>query len=508
MKLLSTLVQTTRKLTLGFLAICPLLIVAPLTLAETENPVEFSQKELDQMLAPIALYPDTVLSQVLIASTYPLEVIQADRWARNNSSVKGAEAVKMVENKDWDPSVKALVAFPDILQKMSEDVDWTQRLGDAFLSNEELVMDTVQRLRKRAYASGSLEKVQHLKVEQEDNHIIIEPAEERVVYVPVYDTRVVYGNWWWPDYPPVYWHYPASYVYVSGFYWGSSIYVGPTFFYSSCGWRQRRVVVVDYHNHYNNAPHFYTSRSIVTYQGAREWRHDPAHRRGVAYYNDDLRNSYGSRHESYRNDHVYREQHRDNYTPTHRSGEGQPGNSPRVIQSQERDTHVSNGNPRSYDRAEQLRDRMGRQENREDVNRTGTINVNDHNGQQIDRSFNRNNQNGNNNAQPAQPAQRENIIRSNEEQRVSVERAQRAQQGQPQNVQREAPRIEVPRVETQRTETPRTEAPRTFERNDNNNRQMRVDDSASRRVESPRAERSGGDNNGNSRAGRHSRDEG
>lgn len=354
MKFPSRLAKSLQKMVLTVLTVIPLLSLTPASLAAEPQQVEFSQAELDQMLAPIALYPDALLSQVLIAATYPLEIIQADRWVRSNKDLKAEDALKFAENKDWDPSVKALVAFPDILKRMSEDVDWTQRLGDAFLSNEEAVMDAVQRLRKRAYATGNLEKAQHISVERDDNNIIIEPAEERVVYVPVYDTRVVYGNWWWPEYPPVYWHYPSSYTYVSGFYWGSSIYLGPTYFYSSCHWRDRRVVVIDRHQHYDGNTRFYTGRSIVRYEGARAWSHDPIHRHGVAYYNNNLRETYRSPRPSYENDRQYREQHRDQNRTQDVNNNSQLD--PRL------QNHVNN-NSRHFDRSEQVRERLGRDNN-------------------------------------------------------------------------------------------------------------------------------------------------
>jgi len=359
MKLLNRLSKRFQILIFGLLAILPLLAVSPSTFAEEENSVDFSQAELDQMLAPIALYPDALLSQVLIASTYPLEIIQADRWVRSNKDLKTDDALKFAENKDWDPSVKALVAFPDVLQRMSENVDWTQRLGDAFLNDEDEVMDAVQRLRKRSYASGNLEKAKHISVERDNDNIVIEPAQERVVYVPVYDTRVVYGNWWWPEYPPVYWHYPSSYTYVSGFYWGPSIYIGPTYFYSSFHWHDRRVVVIDRHTHYSGNPHFYTGRSIVRHQGSRAWRHDPAHRHGVAYYNNNLRDTYGSRRESRATDREYRTQHREFSRPGQqrdaRPARGSDANNagrPEVVgnQNQER--------PRNVDRAERVQERF------------------------------------------------------------------------------------------------------------------------------------------------------
>jgi len=394
MKFPMSLAKSFQKMVLTILTIIPFLAVTPASIAAEQQTVEFSQAELDQMLAPIALYPDALLSQVLIASTYPLEIIQADRWVRNNKDLKTEDALKFAENKDWDPSVKALVAFPDILKRMSEDVDWTQRLGDAFLSDEESVMDAVQRLRKRAYATGNLEKAQHIAVERDNESILIDPAEERIVYVPVYDTRVVYGNWWWPDYPPVYWSYPSSYTYVSGFYWGTSIYLGPTYFYSSCHWRDRRVVVIDRHNHFDNNARFYTGRSIVRYQGAREWRHDPVHRHGVAYFNNNLRDTYGSHHESRQNDRDYRQQYRNNNanqnSRTLRNWNNDWKN------DNKRDDHWRNNDgkdddrknddnrnansPRHFDRADQVRERLGRDDNgaarpwRNDNNQNNNIN--------------------------------------------------------------------------------------------------------------------------------------
>lgn len=411
MKRPSKLTSYYRSLILSLITAMSLALSIPATQAANDN-VEFSQAELDQMLAPIALYPDTLLSQVLIAATYPIEVVQADRWARSNSDLKGEDAVKFVEKKDWDPSVKTLVAFPDILKKMSEDIDWTQRLGDAFLSDENRVMDTVQRLRKRAYAAGSLDKAQHIRAERDDNIIVIEPAEERVVYVPVYDTRVVYGNWWWPDYPPVYWSYPGSYVYTSGFYWGTSIYIGPSYYYSSCRWRDRRVVVIDRDDRYYRAPHFYTSRSVISFEGSREWRHDPIHRRGVAYYNDNLRDNYGSRHDSYQRDRDYRDQYRERREERH---EREP------IRPNHLDDNRLPGIPRSenpsnrtepIDRSEQLRARMiqagaSRTNNNAADNNTQPQQSNDNNErQQIDRHFFRQTPEsretlGNSNNQPA-----------------------------------------------------------------------------------------------------------
>lgn len=311
----------------------------------------FTRAELDQMLAPIALYPDTVLSHLLIAATYPLEVVQADRWAQNNSHLDAQAAVSAVEHKNWDPSVQALVAFPQILERMSDDLDWTQRLGDAFLANEAEVMAVIQDLRQKAYASGNLEKMQHVRVQREKSIIIIEPAVERVVYIPYYDTRVVYGGWWWPNYPPTYWHHPRNHVYVGGVYWGPRAYLGSTFFSTSFHWHQRRVVYVDYRQH--RAQRLHTSRKIARFHGAHHWQHNPVHRRGVAYRTEKIRDHYGSPRTSFSKLREQREHDR--------VGAKRPGvNSSRreATRSDQRRTEGAHRFERTDSRAERLQQRL------------------------------------------------------------------------------------------------------------------------------------------------------
>ncbi len=255
---------------------------------QSAQPAPFTQAELDQMLAPVALYPDTVLSHVLIAATYPLEVVQAARWSRHNPSLRGEEAVASVERMDWDPSVKALVAFPELLARMDEDLDWTQRLGDAFLMQEEEVVDTVQYLRSEAYAQGHLRSNEHVRVVRETQYIYIEPARTRVVYVPYYDPRVVYTRWRWSSHPPVYWRHPPAYRSSVVFYWGPAYRVAPTFYFSSFHWSRRQVVSVHHHHHHHHRHvhthrHFGSGREIARHSSARHWQHNPVHRRGVSY---------------------------------------------------------------------------------------------------------------------------------------------------------------------------------------------------------------------------------
>src|SRR5258708_23692446 len=236
----------------AFRRVLVLLVSASVAFAQTPPPAPrnaaATQPELDQMVAPIALYPDSLLSQIIRASTYPREVVEAARWSRANPGLKGEDAVNAVGERDWDASVKSLAAFPQVLAMMDQQLEWTARLGDVFIAQEPQVMETVQSLRQKAYAAGNLRSTEQAYVVQQGDAFAIEPASPQVVYVPYYDPRVVYGSWWWPAYPPVYWApWPGYYAYpgyAAGFAWGTGIIVGAGFFFSSCDWRQRHVPVV------------------------------------------------------------------------------------------------------------------------------------------------------------------------------------------------------------------------------------------------------------------------
>ncbi|MCF2949537.1 DUF3300 domain-containing protein [Paraglaciecola aquimarina] len=254
--------------------------------------VDISQAELDQLLAPIALYPDTLLSHIFVASTYPLEVVQAARWRRNNKDLDEQEALNAVEKKDWDPSVKALVPFHDLLQTLSDDLDWLQSLGNAFLFAEERVLDSVQTLRQKAYAQGNLHDNEYLEVEQDGDEIVIQTVEKEVVYIPYYDTRHVYGNWWWNDHPPYYWHSPSHYILSAGIYWSSRFYIRPSFYFSGFHWHKRHLVAdYTYNRHSNNhywAPHHSRKQKVRITEYSR-WKHNKHHRRGVQYKHNGQR---------------------------------------------------------------------------------------------------------------------------------------------------------------------------------------------------------------------------
>src|SRR5437899_11725363 len=171
MKLRSVFVQILAWLMVVLLTVPPGVIAQ-----QQQSEAVFRQEELDQILAPIALYPDSLVAQILMASTYPLEVVQADRFAKQNASLKGEALTKALESQSWDPSVKSLVNFPQVLTMMSEKLDWTQKLGDAFLAQQKPVMDTIQSMRAKAQAAGNLKTTKEQTVIVEQKIIKIEPA--------------------------------------------------------------------------------------------------------------------------------------------------------------------------------------------------------------------------------------------------------------------------------------------------------------------------------------------
>ena len=156
-------------------------------------PVQLSAQELQQLVAPIALYPDALVAQILAASTYPTEIVEADRWIQNHPNVKGEELAKVVDKQSWDPSVKALTQFPSVLENMDKNLSWTSSLGDAYANQQQNVTDAVQTLRQQAHKNGHLDSNEQEKVVTQGNTIVIEPATPELVYVPQYDPWLVYG---------------------------------------------------------------------------------------------------------------------------------------------------------------------------------------------------------------------------------------------------------------------------------------------------------------------------
>jgi len=235
----------------------------------------FSQQDLDEILAPIALYPDALLAQIFMASTYPMEVVEAARWQKSNPDLSGQALEDALQEKDWDPAVKSVTAVPQVLTMMDEKLDWTQKLGDAFLAQQEDVMNTVQNLRQKAKQAGNLESTeqQAVKTETEAGQtiVIVESTKPEVVYVPTYNPAIIYGTWWYP-YPPPYYYYPPGYVAGVGLWFTTGVIVGSAI-WGHCHWR-RNEINIDI-NRYNS----FNRTNIKT----GDWRHDPKHRKGVAY---------------------------------------------------------------------------------------------------------------------------------------------------------------------------------------------------------------------------------
>jgi hypothetical protein len=257
---------------------------------QPEQTDRFREEELTQMLAPIALYPDSLIAQMLMASTYPLEVVEAERWLNQNKDLKGDALDDALQEKTWDPSVKSLCHFPNVLFAMSDKLDQTRKLGDAFISQEDDVMATIQELRRKADEEGNLRTTQQQKVIVEGEAIRIEPADPEVVYVPVYDPLYVYGPWWYPAYPPYYWYYPPGFVAGGFISFGPRIFIGISLF----PW-----VWFDWHFHRIHVDIHKTSR-FHRYDRRRDfdrpvWRHNPYHRKGVAYRDRTTSQRFGLR---------------------------------------------------------------------------------------------------------------------------------------------------------------------------------------------------------------------
>jgi len=247
---------------------------------------KFSKEELAQMLAPIALYPDALLSQVLMASTYPLEVIQADRWVRKNPEVKGQALDDALLKEDWDPSVKAMCHFPEVLALMSERITETANIGNAFLAQESEVMDMIQKLRFKAHAQGNLKTTKEQKIVVEKETIIIEPANPQMIYVPYYDPFYIYGPWWYPGYPPYYWGPARISVGIGISYW-------PGFYF---GFAFGNWSYFDWHRHYIVIEVHKRPRFVYRDRWRKEtgrWTHTPWHRRGVAYRDKSTARKFG-----------------------------------------------------------------------------------------------------------------------------------------------------------------------------------------------------------------------
>lgn len=252
-----------------------------------------SNEEIEQLVAPIALHPDGLLSQILMASTYPLEVVEAARWVEANPDVEGDALETAMVDQDWDPSIKALTAYDTVLDMMNDDLGWTQSLGDAFLAQQEDVLAAVQRLRKQAQDAGNLESNEQIIYKEETTTtesgsnttvIVAEPASPEVVYVPTYNPTVVYGTWPYPSYPP-YSYYPPGYNVARGLFWFSVGYAVGNNWWGGCNWGRNNVDINV--NVYNRNK--YTKNKINN----NNWKHNSRHRKAVPYRNNKVAARHG-----------------------------------------------------------------------------------------------------------------------------------------------------------------------------------------------------------------------
>ena len=256
---------------------------------------QYSDAELDSVLAPIALYPDTLLTHILIAATYPLDVVAADRWRQSNKHLTPEQVENVLASVNWDPSVKALAPFTDLLSTMANDLQWLQQLGDNVLIDQSRVLDRVQVLRQHALNTGNLVTNDYIEVEREREPtreiIYIEPRQREVVYVPYYDPHVVYGHWWHTT-SPVRWRHHVSYHHHSNVYWSPSIHLSTFFFFGSVHWHNRHVVIhrEPVRRYYHGSP-----RKRVISRDYRRWEHNTVHRR--ARYSTRVVHNAPSRYE-------------------------------------------------------------------------------------------------------------------------------------------------------------------------------------------------------------------
>lgn len=274
--------------------------------AATNDKPPFRQEELEQMLAPIALYPDDLLSQILMASTYPLEVVQAERWVKENKGLTGSTLTKSLEAKSWDASVKSLVNFPDVLAMMSSNLEVTVKIGDAFIGQQNDVMGTIQKLRRMAVASGNLkttpQQIVVVQKQADTQIIIIQPANPNQYYIPTYSSAYIYGAWPYAAYPP-YPYYPPGYVpggRALAFMAGVAVGAAWGYAWGHSDWHHGNVDI-DINRNINinaniNRSRYQTefrSRNANFRNGKGSFLHNPEHRQGVAYRNQKTAAQFG-----------------------------------------------------------------------------------------------------------------------------------------------------------------------------------------------------------------------
>jgi len=256
--------------------------------------VKLSNDQLDSLVAPIALYPDPLLTQTLVASTYPLELVQLHQWLGQNKNLKDKALTEAVEKQDWDASIQAMAPFPDLVKQLAENIKWTTDLGNAFLAQQSDVMDAVQRMRAKAQEKGNLKTTKEQKVEtktvESKTVIVIEQANPEVVYVPTYNPTVVYGAPVVYAYPPIYYPPPGYYAAGMAVSFGVGMAMGAAWGGGGWGWNTgwggNNDVYINRNNTFvNNSNRQNYNRQGVNRGGNNTWQHNPQHRGGTPYPN-------------------------------------------------------------------------------------------------------------------------------------------------------------------------------------------------------------------------------
>ena len=291
-------------------AVSSLLAQAATPSAQQAQQAKGSQKipadQLDSLVAPIALYPDPMLAQVLAASTYPLEIMQLQQWLEKNPSLKDKALADAVMKQPWDPSVQALAGLPEVVKRLAADVQWTADLGNAFLAQQSDVMDAVQRMRKKAHDKGTLTSGEQVKVEtqviEKKEVIVIQQSNPQVVYVPSYNPVVVWGPPIYPyyPYPPIYYPPPSYYAAGVAVAFGAGIAMGA--FWGGGGWGYHagwggNDIDIDINNNFNRNTNINggNRNQINPNRGGagNTWQHNPQHRGGTPYSDRTTANKYG-----------------------------------------------------------------------------------------------------------------------------------------------------------------------------------------------------------------------
>ena len=284
-----------RAVILAVLLMAPVAAFGQTPSSTASNDQLLKPEQLDALVSPIALYPDNLLAEVLMASTYPLEIVEAERWVKENKSLKGDQLKAAVDEQTWENSVKSLAATPEVLEMMSKQLSWTKQLGDAVLAQQADVMDAVQRLRGKAQANKKLTSNKQQTVSTEDQGgkevIVIQPTEPNTVYVPYYDPGVAYGSWPYPSYPPYYFGAPgyiAGGLIAGGLAFGAGVALGRWAGGGGCcwgggmGWGNNNINI----NRNGNV-------NVGNRVGGGNWSHNSAHRGGVRYNNSSVAQKFG-----------------------------------------------------------------------------------------------------------------------------------------------------------------------------------------------------------------------